>query len=61
MCNRENEHGVEASTSVSSQSYDRSESGVRVDGESDGPNDENVPDANDGTNDWNVSDVCACD
>ena len=45
--------GVEAS----SHSYDRSESGVRVNGGSDGRNDENVPD---GTNDWNVRDGGAC-
>ena len=55
---RENEHAVEAS--ASSHSYDRSESGVRVDGGSDGPNVENVPDGNDGTNDWNVRDGGAC-
>ena len=41
---------------MSSHSYDRSESGVRVDEGSDGPNDENMPDWNDGTNDWNMRD-----
>ena len=30
------------------------ESGVRVDGGSDGPTNENMPDRNDGTNGWNV-------
>ena len=47
QCDRENKHSVKASASVSSHSYDRSESGVRVDG----PND---------TNDWNVRDGGAC-
>ena len=55
---RENEHGVEAS--ANSYSYDRSESDVRVDGGSDGPTDENVPDGNDGTNGWNVHGGGAC-
>ena len=56
----ENEHGVEASASMSSLSYETSESGVRVDGESDGPTDKNTPDMNDGTNGWNVRGSGAC-
>ena len=54
----ENKHGVEAS--VSSHSYNRSESGVRVDWGSDGLTDENVPDGNGRTNDWNVRGGGAC-
>ena len=54
----ENELGVKAS--MSSHSYERSESGMHVDGGSDEPTDENAPDVNDGTNGWYVRGSGAC-
>ena len=39
-------HGHDNAHGASSHSYERSENGMRVDGGSDGPTDENIPDVN---------------